>query len=117
MGIPFEIMVSETVVFLIPVLFLYLWWKTNEMITVELSLICSVYFLFLFIIRIVVGISTVYGLEGPGIKSRWVRDFSYPSRPALVSTQPPIQWGPFPALKRPGVALTNDPNLSPKLQE
>jgi hypothetical protein len=30
-----------------------------------------------------VGIATEYGLEGPGIESRWGRDFSHTSRPAL----------------------------------
>jgi hypothetical protein len=37
-------------------------------------------------------IATRYGLDGPGIESRWGRDFSHPSRPALGPTQPPIQW-------------------------
>jgi hypothetical protein len=41
-----------------------------------------------------VGIATGYGLDGPGIKSRWGRDFSHTSRPALEPTQPPIQWVP-----------------------
>ena len=41
-----------------------------------------------------VGIATRYGLDGPGIESRWGRDFPYPSRPALGPTQPPIQWVP-----------------------
>jgi hypothetical protein len=39
-----------------------------------------------------VGIVVRYGLECPGVKSRWRRDFLHPSRPALVSTQPSIQW-------------------------
>ena len=30
-----------------------------------------------------VGIATRYGLDGPGIESRWRRDFPHPSRPAL----------------------------------
>jgi len=38
-----------------------------------------------------VGKTTRYGLEGPGIESRWERDFLHPSRTALGSTQPPIQ--------------------------
>ena len=42
----------------------------------------------------VVGIATRYGLYGPGIESRWGRDFSQPSRPVLGPTQPPIQWVP-----------------------
>jgi len=35
-----------------------------------------------------------YGLEGPGIESRWGRDFSQLSRRALGPTHPPIQWLP-----------------------
>jgi hypothetical protein len=41
-----------------------------------------------------VGIATGYGLDGPGIESRWRRDFQDLSRPALESTQPPVQWVP-----------------------
>ena len=37
-----------------------------------------------------VGIATRYGLEGPGIESRWGGYFLHPSRPALGPTQPPI---------------------------
>jgi len=35
---------------------------------------------------------TGYGLDGPGIETRWGRDFPYLSRPALGPTQPPVQW-------------------------
>jgi len=51
-----------------------------------------------------VGIATRYGLEGPRIESWWRRDFSHPSRPALGSTQHPIQWVPglFPGGKAAG---------------
>jgi hypothetical protein len=38
-----------------------------------------------------VGIVTHYGLDGPGIESRWGQDFLYLSRLALGPTQPPIQ--------------------------
>jgi hypothetical protein len=38
-----------------------------------------------------VSIATRYGLDDPGIESRWGRDIPLPSRPALGSTQPPVQ--------------------------
>jgi hypothetical protein len=38
-----------------------------------------------------VGIATRYGLDGPGIESRWGRDFPQLSRPALGPTQRPVQ--------------------------
>ena len=52
----------------------------------------------------VVSIATRYGLDGPGVESRWGRGFSHPSRPALGPTQPPIQWVPvlFPGGKAAG---------------
>jgi hypothetical protein len=43
----------------------------------------------------VVGIVTGYGLDGPGIESRWGQDFLHLSRPVLGPTQPPVQWPPF----------------------
>ena len=42
----------------------------------------------------VVGIATAYGLDGPGIESRWGWDFPHLSGPALRPTQPPVGWVP-----------------------
>jgi len=36
-------------------------------------------------------IATGYVLDGPGIESRWRRDFPHLSTPALGPTQPPVQ--------------------------
>jgi hypothetical protein len=53
--------------------------------------------MYIFIIRgpgSSVGIATGYGLDSPGIESQWGRDFPHLSRPALGTTQPPVQWVP-----------------------
>jgi hypothetical protein len=41
-----------------------------------------------------VGIATRYGMDGLEIESRWGRDFSHLSRPAVGANQPPVQWVP-----------------------
>ena len=43
-----------------------------------------------------VGIATGYGLDGPGIESRWGPRFSTPAQtgPGVGPTQPPVQWVP-----------------------
>jgi len=59
-----------------------------------------------------IGIATRYGLDGPGIESRWCRYFPHPSRLALGPTQPPVQWVPglSRGLSGRGVALTTHPH-------
>jgi hypothetical protein len=54
-----------------------------------------------------VGIVTGYTLDGPGIESRWWRDFPHPSTPALGFTQPPTQWVPGLYWGYPPGALNN----------
>jgi len=56
-------------------------------------------------------IATRYGLDGPGIESRWGRHFPHPSIPALGPTQPPIQWVPGLSVGKTcrGVALAIHP--------
>jgi hypothetical protein len=39
-----------------------------------------------------IGKAIIYGLDGPGIESRWRRDIQHLSIPALGPTQPPVQW-------------------------
>ena len=58
-----------------------------------------------------VGIATRYALDGPGIESRWGRDFPHPSRPVLGPTKPPVQWVPgfSRGLSGRGVVLTTQP--------
>ena len=62
------------------------------------------------------GSSVGYGLNGPWIESRWGRDFTHLSRPALGLAQPPLLWVPgfFEGLKSGrGVTLTPQPLLVP----
>ena len=58
-----------------------------------------------------VSIATRYGLDGPGIETRWGRDFPHPSRQALGPTQPPAKWVPVlsQGYSGRGVALTTHP--------
>ena len=63
-------------------------------------------------------IATDYGLDDPGIESRWCEIFR-PSRPALGPTQPPTQW--VPALSggyvRPRRAADHSPPSSAVVME
>ena len=67
----------------------------------------------------VVGIATRCGLDGPGIESRWERDFPLPSRRTLGPTRPPVQWvpGAFPREKLAGRGVDHPPYLVPRLKK
>jgi hypothetical protein len=41
-----------------------------------------------------VGTAIGYGVNGPGIESRYGRDFPHLSSPAMGPTQIPVQWVP-----------------------
>lgn len=64
-------------------------------------------------------IATRYEVDGLGVESRCGRDFSYPSRPAVERTQPPIPLVPdlFPGLKRPGCGVNTHPPSGAELKE
>jgi hypothetical protein len=66
-----------------------------------------------------VSIVTGYRLDGPGIESQWVCNFSHTSRPALGSTQPPVQWVPgFPSnRKQPGRDADPSPPSGAEVQK
>ena len=64
-------------------------------------------------------IVTRYGLDGPGIESRWGQNVPHSSRQALGSTQPSIQFGTgsFPGVKRPGRGVDHPPPSSAEVKE
>jgi hypothetical protein len=64
-----------------------------------------------------ISIATRYGLDGPGIESRFGRDFPHPSRPVLGLTQPPINGYrvSFLRIKRPGREVDHPHHLASKL--
>jgi len=66
-----------------------------------------------------VSIEARHGLDGPGIESRWRRDFPNPSRPTpgSRSTYCPMGTGSFPGVRRPGRGVDHAPNLAPRLKK
>ena len=60
-----------------------------------------------------VGMATLYGLNGPGIESRWGRDLPHPTRLGTGATQPLIKWGD----ERQEGGLDHPPHLMPRLKK
>ena len=66
-----------------------------------------------------VGIATRYGLDGPGIKSRWGARFSAPVQtgPGAHPASCTMGTGYFPAVKRPGRGAGHHPHLSAEVMK
>jgi hypothetical protein len=66
-----------------------------------------------------VGIATRYGLDSPGIESRWGRDF--PSHPHQPWSPPSLlhngYWVSFPGVKRLGRGVDHPPSSSARVKE
>jgi hypothetical protein len=66
-----------------------------------------------------VGIATRYGLDGPGIESRWGRDLG--ACPDRLEDPPSLLYNGYRVipgrLSNRGVALTTHPQLAPRLQK
>ena len=65
-----------------------------------------------------VGIVTRYGLDGPGIESRWGRDFSVPiqTSPGAHPASITIGTRSLPGLKQPGRGVDHPPPSSAKVE-
>jgi hypothetical protein len=53
-------------------------------------------------------------MDGPGIESRWGRDFSHTSTPALGPTQLPVKW--VPGIKRSWHGADHPPSSSAEVE-
>jgi hypothetical protein len=65
------------------------------------------------------GIATRYGLDGPGIESRWGARFSAPVQtgPGAHSASHTMGTGSFPRVKRPGRDVDHPPPYSAEVKE
>ena len=66
-----------------------------------------------------VGIATRYGLDGPGIESRWGARFSVSVQtgPGAQPASCTVGIGPFPGVKRPGRVVDHPLHLAPRLKK
>jgi len=58
--------------------------QTNKQIIIIIIITIIIFIIIKWGWDIAVDIATRYGLDGPGIESRWGRDFPHPSRPSLL---------------------------------
>jgi hypothetical protein len=67
----------------------------------------------------VVGIATRYGLDGPGIETRWGANFSETLQtvPEAQAASYTMGTGSFPRVKRPRLCVDHPPHLEPRLKE
>jgi hypothetical protein len=67
----------------------------------------------------VVGIATRYGLQGPGIETRWGARFSTPVQtgPGAYPASCTMGTGSFPGVKRPGRGVDHPPSSSAEVKE
>jgi len=66
-----------------------------------------------------VGVTTLYGLDGPGIESRWGATFSAPVQTGLGAhpTSYTMGTGSFSGVKRPGRGVDHPPSSSDEVKE
>ena len=62
-----------------------------------------------------VGIATGYGLDGPGIESRWRARFSAPVRTGLLDHPDSVASRSFPGVKRPRHGVDHPPPSSAEI--
>ena len=67
---------------------------------------------------IAVGTATRYGLDGPGIESRWGQDFRIrPTNPGAHPASYIVGTRPFPGVKRPRRGVDHRPQSSAEVKE
>jgi hypothetical protein len=64
-----------------------------------------------------VGIATRYELDGPGIESRWGRDFQHQTGPGAHPASCTMGTGSFPVVKRPGRGVDHLSSSSAEVKE